>query len=905
MAVGAAFWWLLPRRLVGAGLCGAVLIACLLLAGAPPSGPSFAELAPVKGAESWAALPAATRLSVSRALGDAQAEAGHGLSTGAGLALRTRFTASGVAVSIASTRLLRLGLSAIGRGRSLRPVSLAAPVAHANAVSYRHPGALERYRNTSAGLEQSFILARRPAGSGVLTLAAGTIGATAQAHLAPGGQSLTLDPRGGRALAGYGALSVTDATGRTLRAWIAVSGRRLLLRIDDRGARYPLRVDPLAFSEIAKLTPPSNLSSPVKLGDSVAVSANGKTIVIGDVGYANTGVAFVFTEPAGGWQDTATSVLLSGASSTPADFGHSVAVSANGKTIAVGAPAENGTGAAYVYTEPSGGWRHVHNGTYTAELTPDDASEAANFGAAVAVSASGNQVLVGAPFQTNGDIGDTSNADTGRVYVFSEPTTGWTTATGHAGIYAEQGVSGSTFGDALAVAANGTLIVGAPDIQQAPDTDKNGAVYIYPYQNAGLYTGTYWALTVPLGAPDAGCVALDFSHGDLGESVAVSSDGTTIVAGDPCAGASGTVYEFTEPSGGHWTALTSATAALDDGATSATNNTSGGGNAFGSSVAVAGDGKTIIASDPGFDGGLGVAYAITRPSSGGWGAWNGTTQGTLSALDPPTADLTDNGNYGNALSISADGATAVATAPGDDSGIGAAWVLHGESTSTATQVACLPSTLRPTWPARCAVSVTATGSGGTPTGHVSFSANGPARFSPAQCTLSAVSGQPDEASCYVTFTPTAFNPPHSNRDTVKASYAGDPSHAASAATTAVTLTKNARHPTRMALRCSPSPVDLTAPGSHTTCTAKVIGLFDTTPPAIAFNSKHGTSSPDGKWIDEHCTRSFGSSVFGSETCTKRFEAAQPGLYEITAHFPGDSDDLPSSAPPFALTAQPN
>jgi hypothetical protein len=855
------------------------------------------------GAERWAALPAAARLAVSRALGGEQA-----LSAGGTAELRTRFAEGGVVVSNAAGDVLHLGLSAIGRGHALGSVSRAAPVARGATVSYRHAGSVEHYVVAHRGLEQSFVVTRRPAGTGFLTLATGTITAATRARLGTGRQSLTLGPRGGGALVGYGALRVIDAGGRVLPAWIALSGRRVLLRIDDRGARYPLRVDPLVFSEIAKLTPPSNLSSPVALGDSVAVSANGTTIVVGDVGYGNTGVAFVFTEPAGGgWQNTATSVLLSGASSAPADFGRSVAVSANGKTIAVGAASENGSGAAYIYTEPSGGWSHVQNGTYTAELTPDDASEAANFGAAVAVSASGHQVFVGAPFQTNGAIGDGSNADSGRVYIFSKPTTGWTSATGRAGVYAEQGVSGSTFGDALAVAANGTLIVGAPDIQQAPDSASNGAVYVYPYQNGGLYTGTYWALTVPLGAADAGCVALDFAHGDLGESVAVSSDGTTIVAGDPCAGASGTVYEFTEPSGGQWTALTSPSASLDDGATSATNNTSGGGNAFGSSVAVAADGKTIIASDPGFDGGLGVAYALTQPSSGGWGAWNGTTQGSLVGLDPPTADLTDHGEYGNALSITAGGATAVATAPGDDSGIGAAYVLQSASTTTATstQVACLASTLRPSWPTRCAARVTSAAGDGTPTGAVSFSANGPARFSPAQCTLSAVSGKPAEAGCYVTFTPTAFNPPDENRDTVKASYPGDSANAASTGTTTVTLEKNARHMTRMTLRCSPSPVNLAAPDSHTTCTATVVGLFDTTPPQVAFNSKHAQSSPDGKWIDERCTRSFGSSVFGSETCTKRFEAAQPGLFQITAHFPGDSGDLPSSAPPFPLTADPH
>ena len=49
----------------------------------------------------------------------------------------------------------------------------------------------------------------------------------------------------------YGSLFASDRSGRSLPAGIEVSGGRLRLLVDDRGAVYPLRIDPLV--QVAKL----------------------------------------------------------------------------------------------------------------------------------------------------------------------------------------------------------------------------------------------------------------------------------------------------------------------------------------------------------------------------------------------------------------------------------------------------------------------------------------------------------------------------------------------------------------------------------------------------------------------------------------------------------------------------
>ena len=89
----------------------------------------------------------------------------------------------------------------------------------------------------AAGGGAGFTLARRPAGrSGAVTLAMGLGGLRARLR----GSGVDFLARSGRVAFRYGGLVARDARGRRLPAWLSLSGSRLLLRVKDRGARYPL-----------------------------------------------------------------------------------------------------------------------------------------------------------------------------------------------------------------------------------------------------------------------------------------------------------------------------------------------------------------------------------------------------------------------------------------------------------------------------------------------------------------------------------------------------------------------------------------------------------------------------------------------------------------------------------------
>ena len=135
------------------------------------------------------------------------------------------------------------------------------------------------------------------------------------------------------------------------------------------------------------------------LGTSVAISGN--TIVAGapnhQVGVQPAqGAAYVFATPAGGWSSkTQSAELTASDGSSPDELGASVAVS--GTTVLAGAHKHEAStvdqGAAYVFTEPSGGWSGSQ--TQAQELTACDASTLDGLGESVAVS--GNTILAGAP----------------------------------------------------------------------------------------------------------------------------------------------------------------------------------------------------------------------------------------------------------------------------------------------------------------------------------------------------------------------------------------------------------------------------------------------------------------------------------------------------------------------------
>ena len=161
-------------------------------------------------------------------------------------------------------------------------------------------------------------------------------------------------------------------------------------RDNSAGAAYVFRLRGGHWSQTAELTAPHGAAFD-EFGYSVALSGSGTTAVVGDLRRGGTGAAFVY-RLRGGWGGrwSQSAVLTAANGARGDDFGGSVAVSAPGTAIVVGAFGANltpglaaGTGAAYVFRLHGRSWRQA------AELTPAHGAPLDVFGGSVSVSAAG------------------------------------------------------------------------------------------------------------------------------------------------------------------------------------------------------------------------------------------------------------------------------------------------------------------------------------------------------------------------------------------------------------------------------------------------------------------------------------------------------------------------------------
>jgi hypothetical protein len=148
-------------------------------------------------------------------------------------------------------------------------------------------------------------------------------------------------------------------------------------------------------------------------GVSVSVSADGNIVIVGGYGdNSGAGAAWVFTRSGGVWAQQGSKLVGTGAAGA-AWQGSSVAISADGNTAIVGGQLDvhlgsSGTGAAWVFTRNGGVWSQQGS-----KLVGTDAVGYARQGYSVAISADGNIVIVGGPY-------DSSHA--GAAWVFSAST---------------------------------------------------------------------------------------------------------------------------------------------------------------------------------------------------------------------------------------------------------------------------------------------------------------------------------------------------------------------------------------------------------------------------------------------------------------------------------------------------
>jgi hypothetical protein len=645
---------------------------------------------------------------------------------------------------------LGFGLRGYGYGRRLQAVGAVTPVAKANRVEFRRGAVDEWYANGPLGLEQGFTFAARPRGrpGGLLTLSLAVSG-NMRGAVARGSGGVTFSGAG--VSLAYRGLVASDARGRQLPAWMELHDGTVLLRIDDRAARYPLRIDPL-FQ--AKLTASDGRPGET-LGMSVAVS--GDTIVAGAPGAMVNGVraqgaAYVFVRPASGWASATETAKLTASDGAEADQ-LGIAVAIDGDTIVAGAFFANVNGhseqgAAYVFVKPAGGWASE---TEAAKLTSSDGSVDNELGEAVAIS--GDTVVAHSDGKVNGQ------PFAGAVYVFVKPASGWASETETAKLTASDAGNEDDLGDSVAISGD-TVVAGAPTAT-VNGQSKEGAAYVFVKPASGWASETEAAkLTISDG----------FAQEDVGRGVAVS--GGTVVVGATFASVNGhdgqgAAYVFVKPAGGWASATETARLTASDGAR---------GDELGFSVAASGD--TVVAGAIGAPGqtSQGAAYVFVKPA-GGW------------ASETEAAKLTaSDGAGGDQLgwSVGVSGNTVVAGAPsatvngGSDQG--AAYVF-AQPDATTTSVTCTPSTVVAGQSTTCTATVTDTASVAqtTPTGTVSFSSlPGPGAFGNTTCTLS---GAGASADCQVTYTPAASTPVRT--DTITATYNGDSTHAGSTGTTAV------------------------------------------------------------------------------------------------------------------------
>src|SRR5690554_4942382 len=244
-------------------------------------------------------------------------------------------------------------------------------------------------------------------------------------------------------------------------------------------------------------------------------------------------------------------------------FGESVAVSANGSIVAVGASQNdnNGSNAGHVrvYENIGGTWTQVGN-----DIEGDSSGDWSGY--SIALSANGDIIAIGAPFNDDGAT------DSGHVRVFENISGSWT----QIGNAIEGNAQWDRNGWSVALSADGTIVA-----MSAPYHNGNGpeSGQVRIFENI---QGTW----TQVGAPLVGLQPND----TFGTSVALSADGTTVVVGtvpEITAGTSGYTMVF-ENISGIWTQIGQPIYGTDPG------------NQSGRSVSLSSDGNIVAIGESGY-----------------------------------------------------------------------------------------------------------------------------------------------------------------------------------------------------------------------------------------------------------------------------------------------------------------
>ncbi len=391
-----------------------------------------------------------------------------------------------------------------------------------------------------------------------------------------------------------------DEFGKT----VSISGDTVVVgvRYDDdsgssSGSAYVFRKSGPSWVQVAKLLA-SGGAAYDNFGWSVSIS--GDIVVVGarncdGSNGIDSGSAYVFVKPVGGWSGTLyeDAKLVASDGAEEDRFGHSVSVSGN--TIVIGAPWDDDgstdAGSAYVFQKIGSSWVQM------AKLLASGGAAYDIFGDSVSIS--DETVVVGA----YGDDGY-GGIDSGSAYVFQMPAGGWSgTLYEDATLLASDSAANDEFGYSVSVSEETVAVGAAEDDDNGTDS---GSTYVFQMPVGG-WSGTVYE--------DAKLLASDGAVSNFfGESVSISID-TVVVGAIHSNGYFGSAYAFQMPAGG-WSGTLYEDVRLlaSDGAVS---------DHFGHSVSISDD--IVVVGAPGDDDN---------------GAWSGSTYVYELNTSPCPADLT-------------------------------------------------------------------------------------------------------------------------------------------------------------------------------------------------------------------------------------------------------------------------
>jgi len=242
-----------------------------------------------------------------------------------------------------------------------------------------------------------------------------------------------------------------------------------------------------------------------------------------------------------------------------------------------------GAGAAWVFARSNGVWTQQGG-----KLLSADAVGLAQQGTSVALSADGSTAIVSGPYD---------NSSAGAVWVY----------TGCGGVWTQQGSklvgsgagsSGTLFGAAVALSGDGnTAIVGAPFDSGVGVLDSDqGAAWIF------TRVGGVWTQQ---GNKLVGIGDVPHDGPEQGYSVALSGNGNTALIGSP---------QSDLGAGGAWVFTRSRGVWSQHGGLLVGANPSGAHSLQGQSLALSGDGNTVMLGGPSDNSALGASWVFAQPA---------------------------------------------------------------------------------------------------------------------------------------------------------------------------------------------------------------------------------------------------------------------------------------------------